>query len=61
MVVTHFLGIALVQVAYFIAVKRTSLLFGIALGAALLGERVTPRHVIAGSIMLGGVLLIAGG
>jgi drug/metabolite transporter (DMT)-like permease len=61
MVVTHFLAIALVQVAYFISVKRTSLLFAIALGRPLLGERFAPRHFLAGCIMVGGVALIVTG
>lgn len=61
MVVTHFLAIALVQVAYFISVKRTSLLFAIALGRPLLGERFAPSHLLAGCIMVAGVALIVNG
>ena len=39
MVITHFLALARVEVAYMIAVKRTSLVFGVLYGALLFGER----------------------
>ena len=58
MVVTHFLALALIEVAYMIAVKRTSLLFSIILGAVLFRERQLAQHFLAGSIMVGGVALI---
>ncbi|GAB6043484.1 EamA family transporter [Endothiovibrio diazotrophicus] len=58
MVVTHFLAIAQVEVAYMIAVKRTSLLFGILYGALLFGERDLVRNLGAGSLMVAGVALI---
>ena len=58
MVVTHFLAIARVEVAYMIAVKRSSLLFGILFGALLFGERQVLRHFIAGILMVAGVGLI---
>ncbi len=58
MVVTHFLAIALVEVAYMIAVKRSSLLFGILFGALLFGERQVTRHFVAGTLMVLGVALI---
>jgi len=60
MVVTHFLAIARVEVAYFISVKRTSLLFGILYGALLFGERDVVRHLLAGSLMVAGVAVIVG-
>jgi len=59
MVYTHFLALQLVEVAYMIAVKRTSLLFGILFGALFFHERGLAVHAYAGSLMLGGVLLIA--
>jgi drug/metabolite transporter (DMT)-like permease len=59
MVVTHFLAIATVEAAYMIAVKRSSLLFGILYGALLFGERHLGRHLAAGALMLAGVALIA--
>jgi drug/metabolite transporter (DMT)-like permease len=58
MVYTHFLALQLVEVAYMIAVKRTSLLFGILFGALLFGERGLGVHVLAGGLMLCGIFLI---
>lgn len=58
MVVAHFVAIARVEVAYFISVKRSSLLFAIVFGALLFGERQVARHLIAGSMMVAGVALI---
>lgn len=58
MVYTHFLAIQRVEVAYMISVKRTSLLFGMVLGAWLFGERDLPRNLLAGSLMVAGVFLI---
>lgn len=57
-ILTHFEGLALVEVAYFIAVKRVSLLFGIAYGALLFGERGGVRHLLAGCVMVAGAALI---
>jgi len=59
MVYTHFLALQGVEVAYMIAVKRTSLLFGILYGALLFRERGLGGHLLAGALMLGGVFLIA--
>ena len=59
MVLTHYLALDQVQVAYMIAVKRTSLLFGIVYGALLFGERQFPQHLAAGALMVLGVFLIA--
>jgi drug/metabolite transporter (DMT)-like permease len=58
MVITHYAAIAQVEVAYMIAVKRTSLLFGIAYGALLFGEQRLLRNLVAGALMLAGVTLI---
>lgn len=58
MVVSHFLSITQTEVAYMIAVKRTSLLFGIILGAVFFAEKQLSRHFIAGSIMVTGVAII---
>lgn len=58
MVITHFLAIQKTEVAYMIAVKRTSLLFAIGYGALLFGEKRVWRHLLAGGIMLAGVILI---
>jgi drug/metabolite transporter (DMT)-like permease len=59
MVYTHFLALQQVEVAYMIAVKRTSLLFGIVYGALLFRERGLGTHLLGGSLMLAGVLVIA--
>ncbi len=59
MVITHFLALQQVEVAYMIAVKRTSLLFGILYGALLFREQGLSLHLAGGGLMLGGVVLIA--
>lgn len=58
MVVTHFLALEHVETAYMIAVKRTSLLFGIVYGALLFGEARLGRHLAIGTLMVAGVVLI---
>jgi drug/metabolite transporter (DMT)-like permease len=58
MIVTHFIAIAQVEVAYFISLKRTSLLFGILYGALFFKERHLGRHFLAGLLMIAGVALI---
>ena len=58
MVVTHFFAIQHVEVAYMIAVKRTSLLFGILYSVLLFHERARIEHFLAGGLMLAGVYLI---
>ncbi|MCP3867447.1 MAG: EamA family transporter [Gammaproteobacteria bacterium] len=59
MMVTHFIAITQVEVAYMVAVKRSSLLFGILYGALLFHETGLGRHLAAGSIIISGVLIIA--
>ncbi|MGH8594615.1 MAG: EamA family transporter [Gammaproteobacteria bacterium] len=59
MVLTHYLALNQVEVAYMIAVKRTSVLFGILYGALLFGEKQLPQHLAAGAIIVLGVALIA--
>ena len=58
MVVSHFVAIAHIQVAYMVSVKRTSLLFGMVLGSIMFGEKKLIRNVIAGTIMVIGVAVI---
>lgn len=58
MAYTHFLAIQQVEVAYMIAVKRTSLLFGILYGALLFKETGITRRLPAGGVMVAGVALI---
>lgn len=60
MIITHFLAIQEVEVAYMIAVKRTSLLFGIVYGWLLFKEQELGINLFAGALMLCGVFLIAG-
>ena len=60
MVLTHFFAIEQVEVAYMIAVKRTSLLFGILYSLLLFHERARIEHFVAGGLMIAGVFLIAG-
>ena len=58
MVITHFYAIAHIEVAYMLAVKRTSLLFGILYGAWLFGESGLKKNLAAGILMVLGVFLI---
>ncbi|MGE0485362.1 MAG: EamA family transporter [Gammaproteobacteria bacterium] len=60
MVLTHFIAIEQVEAAYMIAVKRTSMLFGLVYGAVLFGERQLGRNLAAGVVMVGGVVLLTG-
>ncbi|MGB5538948.1 MAG: DMT family transporter [Gammaproteobacteria bacterium] len=60
MVVTHFYAIGQIEVAYMIAVKRTSLLFGMLYGAWLFHEQGLSKNLAAGALMVFGVFLIAG-
>jgi len=59
MIVTHFVALVGVKTAYMLAVKRTSLLWGIVLGALWLGEPNLRRNLLAGMVMVAGVALIA--
>ena len=58
MVYTHFLALERVEVAYMIAVKRTSLLFGILYGALLFRERALVSRLPAGLLMVAGVAVL---
>jgi drug/metabolite transporter (DMT)-like permease len=58
MVVTHFYAIEHIEVAYMIAVKRTSLLFGMLYGAWLFNETGIRKNLVAGILMILGVYLI---
>jgi drug/metabolite transporter (DMT)-like permease len=61
MVSTHFIALSMVEAAYMISVKRTSLLFGILYGAWLFRERGLGMHLVAGVLMVLGVYLITVG
>ncbi|MGE5153940.1 MAG: EamA family transporter [Bdellovibrio bacteriovorus] len=58
MAYSHFLALQQTEVAYMIAVKRTSLLFGILYGALLFREPGLARRLPAGILMVSGVALI---
>jgi len=59
MVTSHFTAIAHIEVAYMVSVKRTSLLFGIILGALMFGEKNLLQNTVAGLFMVIGVAVIA--
>lgn len=60
MVITHFMALAQAGTAYMIAVKRTSVLFGILLGAWVFKESRLTQHLGAAMLMVAGVVLIVG-
>lgn len=55
---THYAALAKAEVAYMIAVKRTSILFGILFGAMLLGEKRPWQHLFAGLVILTGLIFL---
>lgn len=59
MVITHFLALQQIEAAYMIAVKRSSMLFGIIFGAILFNEKGVGTHMTGGAVILAGVALIA--
>lgn len=59
MVVAHVFALERVEVAYMISVKRTSILFGIVLGALMFAETRLVQHLFAAGLMVAGVALIA--
>lgn len=58
MIITHFAAIQTVEVAYMIAVKRMSMLFGLLYGAWLFAEIRLAQNLLAAFIMVGGVALL---
>jgi uncharacterized membrane protein len=58
MILSHTLAISLIQAAYMISVKRTSLLFGVVLGAIFFNEKHFSERFLGSAIMVCGVLLI---
>ncbi len=58
MILTHVTAISLVEVPYMIAIKRTSLLFAIALGWFFFGETHIRERFLGALCMLAGVVLI---
>lgn len=56
---SHTLAISLVEAAYMISIKRTSLLFGVLFGAVVFHESHIRERLLGASMMLAGVFLIA--
>ena len=58
MIFSHTLAISMIQAAYMISVKRTSLLFGVLLGAVIFREQKIRERLTGAAVMMCGVLLI---
>ena len=58
MILTHFMALQQVETAYMIAMKRTSLVFGIIFGAIWFHETQLSRKLLAAAVMLTGVGVI---
>ncbi len=58
MIFSHMLAISMVEAAYMVSVKRTSLLFGILYGAWWFREKGAGERLFGAFIMLAGVFLI---
>jgi len=58
MVFLHFKAIELVEAAYMVSVKRSSLLFGIIFGVLFFKEKHLGMHLMAAGMMLAGVFVI---
>ena len=58
MMLSHFVAISLTDVAYMISVKRFSLLFSVAYGWILFGERNVAERLIGSILMIAGVVSI---
>ena len=58
MVVSHFIALSMIEAAYMIAVKRTSLLFGILFGAYLFKEEGLAKNFIFAAVMVAGAITI---
>lgn len=61
MMISHMIAIKYVQVAYMIAVKRTSMLFGVFFGYLFFQEREIGKRFFSACLMLVGVILIVFG
>lgn len=59
MIFFHFTALKLALVSYMVAVKRTSLLFGIIFGALIFGEKGFREKITGGLLMVAGIILIA--
>ncbi|MDM7202834.1 MAG: DMT family transporter [Thermodesulfobacteriaceae bacterium] len=59
MCVSHMIALSLVETAYMIALKRTSILFAVVLGGLIFKEQQIPLRFSAAFIMFLGILIIA--
>lgn len=59
LIVTHMFGIRLTQAAYFISVKRLSLLLGVVMGAFFFQEEEMETRIPGALMMFGGFLIVA--
>jgi uncharacterized membrane protein len=57
-ILSHVLAISLVQAAYMIAIKRTSIIFAVLYGAWLFKEEKIGERLFGTIIMIGGVFII---
>jgi uncharacterized membrane protein len=58
MIISHFIAISMTQVAYMIAVKRTSLVFSVIYGWLIFKEEKIKERLIGSGLMLAGVVVI---
>lgn len=58
MLVTHFLALSKVEAAYMVAVKRSSMVFGILYGAWMFHEKGLLKNSVSATLMVAGVTLI---
>lgn len=58
MIISHFIAISMTQVAYMIAVKRTSLVFSVIYGWLLFKEEKIKERLVGSALMLTGVVMI---
>jgi drug/metabolite transporter (DMT)-like permease len=56
---SHFYAVSMSNIAYMIAVKRTSLLFSVLYGFLIFGERNIPERLLGAVLMFSGFVLIA--
>lgn len=61
MVITHMAAISMAPAAYMIAVKRTSILFGVLMGCTFLGESGLLQRLTGALLMVAGVFCIVSG
>lgn len=58
MLVTHFLALSKIEAAYMVAVKRSSMIFGILYGAWMFHEKSLLKNSVSAILMIAGVALI---